>query len=206
MSTRKNVAILVALSGAFGTAWVFGKAAYRAAPAGRAVKNLAQEGNPDQTVEIARALLSELRANNWNWNAVEEREDLLISPDQYAYQHRPNLQGVRAWTWNTCPQAPYADEVAFFTSLYTWEEFEVIPGIEGKLHVSGFYIVAWKDGRVERVPATDARMYPVETGSWIVVFPGMSEYDAELPVWGSSDISEKTKKFKAKLKAAKDKK
>ncbi|MEQ1935986.1 MAG: hypothetical protein ABL962_19200 [Fimbriimonadaceae bacterium] len=186
----------------FCTAWGTRKPAPYAPPltAGkRVVKNLVKFGDPEGTIEVGRRLLAELQSNNYDWNALWERDDIMHVPDQEFYQHAPPPEmRARHYTWSPCPQLEYQDEVAFYSNIYTWEDFTVIPGIEGRLHISGFYIVAWKDGRVERVPVEDTRLYPVAKDRLITVFPGMSEYRADLPKRGSTDISERVAAFYAR--------
>lgn len=43
------------------------------------------------------------------------------------------------------------------------------------------FIVAWRDGRVSLVPLPDVRMLEKKPKEWVFVFPGMSNYDSELP-------------------------
>lgn len=177
MEQRKQILVLAALAAAFGTAWTLGSQLQPQPEPKRVVRNLSIEGDPDHTIEVGRQLLAALKERNWDWHGIPD--ELLRVPDQYNWQFAPTSPGF--WTWSTCPQPAYQDEVAFVCSLYTWRELEVVPGIEGRLHMSGFYIVGWKDGRVERVPVEDARQYPVAGGSTITIFPGMSEYDPALP-------------------------
>lgn len=178
-TSKRFAAYLATLAFAGSVAWTFRQPASPAA-GHRSVKNLVVDGNPEQTMEVGRQLLGELRAHNWDWQAVDSRYKW--APDQEFYQFAPNGRGY--WTWGHDERSEYADEVAFYSTLYTWYDFEPIPGIEGRLHVSGFIIVAWKDGRVERVPMEDVRLYPVEGRKSIMVFPGMKEYDPNLPTWG----------------------
>jgi len=188
---RRYALYLVVLGLAFGSAWTIGNSA-RHSSSPRKIKNLVVDGNPDETMEIGRQLLSELRAHNWDWQAVDSRYKW--APDQEFYQFAP--QGRGYWTWGHDERDEYRDEVAFYSTLYTWYDFEPIPGIEGRLHVSGFIIVGWKDGRVEKVPMEDVRLYPVEAGHKIMVFPGMNEYDSSLPTWGQGPRASFAGKFK----------
>jgi hypothetical protein len=195
MKQRTIIGLAAIVAIVFGAAWKFGETpTFKRAP----IKNLVKEGDLEGTLAVGRQLIAQLAANNWNWSAVDQ--SLLAVPDQYNYQFAPDAEGT--YTWSPCPREEYQDEVAFFSLLYTWKSVEVVPGIEGRLHVTGDIIVGWKDGRVETVPVGDARMYPVaEAKTYIYVFPGMNEYDAELPRDGDPDFSEKIANFKAKRKA-----
>ena len=89
----------------------------------------------------------------------------------------------------------YEEEVAFYSDLYVTRSLEAIPGVEGALHLGGFYIVGWKDGRVEQVPVADVRVYP-HGDRLMLVFPGMSVYDTSLPVPNDPKLQAKIDIFK----------
>lgn len=196
----KQIMIGTIMAAAFCVAWGFGKATSASPARVLQVKDLSQSGDPKGSMEVARALLQELREHDWDWNAVSNRADLMRVPDQ-DYCQNPLLE-VRFYTWVPARQNIYQDEVAFYSSLYTWNEMTVVPGHEARLSQTGFYIVAWKDGLVERVPVHDSRLYPT-SGTLLNVFPGMSEYDPDLPGWESENINETLELFKQKQKLAK---
>lgn len=193
MKTRLYLGLAAVLAVAFGAAWKLGEAPR----VGRApIKNLVKEGDLQGTLAVGQQLVAQLADNNWNWDAVDQ--NLLKVPDQYNYQFAPEGEGT--WTWSPCPQPVYQDEVAFFSMLYIWRNMEVIPGIEGRLHVSGSYIVGWKDGRVEAIPVSDVRLIPAEESqTYNMVFPGMDVYDPDLPREGDPEFSEKIAQYKQKV-------
>lgn len=193
MKTRTYIGLAAILAASFGVAWMMGEGP-KAAVRGE-IKNLAEEGDLEGTIAVGEQLMAQLSANNWDWSRVDQ--NLLEVPDQYNYQFAP--EGPGTWTWIPGTQEEYHDDVAFYSNIYTWRAMERVPGIEGTLQISGHYIVGYKDGRVEAVPVGDVRLYPTqESGTKIYVFPGMSEYDAELPGIGDPETVEKLAAFKAR--------
>lgn len=194
--TSKTVIAILGLALAFGAAWTLGNSVASPPTVNRTVKNLSIEGDPDHTMAVGRQLIAQLQEHNWNWDEVDT--NLLKVPDQEFWQNAPNGPGY--WTWARCAEDIY-NEVAFYSNLYVWNEFERIPGIEGKLHVSGFYIVGYRDGRVEKVPVGQTRLYPITNDQLLTVFPGMSEYDPNLPKWGTPFTSERVREILADRKS-----
>lgn len=192
MKSTTYIGLAALLAFAFGAAWKLGGSPR----VGRApVKNLTKEGDLEGTLTVGRQLVAELAEKNWDWKAVNQ--NLLKVPDQYNFQFAPEGEGM--WTWAPCTQPEYQNEVAFFSQLYTWREFNRVPGIEGRLKVTGSYIVGWKDGRVETVPVSDVRLYPSsQADTYLYVFPGMDEYDADLPRDGDPDFSAKLARYRQK--------
>ncbi len=140
-------------------------------------------GNPDVTMAQARTLLAAYRSAGWDDMKVDQR--LFRVPDQALdptdYRRTP---GQRTF----CVQKgiPEYSEIAFMTDLYVDLHFKPVRGKEATTSPEGFFIVAWKNGTVEKVPVDRVRMYatihprtnePVK----VVVFPGMDEYRIDLP-------------------------
>jgi hypothetical protein len=99
------------------------------------VKNLALEGNPEQTEAIARQVQDQLRANNYDWKKVDR--SLWSVPDEIHYQ----LWQPRTYhAWSRLTNFPvYHDEIAFYSNLDVWMEMKPSSGLEGKsLQLSGF--------------------------------------------------------------------
>lgn len=192
MKSTHYIGLAALLAIAIGAAWKIGEAPRT----GRApVKNLAKEGDLEGTLEVGRQLVAELAAKNWDWNAVNQ--NLLKVPDQYSYQFAPEGDGL--WTWHPCPQPEFENEVAFYSMLYTWRSMDVVPGVEGRLAVTGSYIVGWKDGRVESVPVDDVRLCPSEDDTFVCVFPGMEAYNPDLPREGDPEFDQKVARYKQKI-------
>jgi len=78
---------------------------------------------------------------------------------------------------------PGANEVAFYSPLYYKRNFQIGAGGSRSSSPEGFFIVAWKDGRVTQVPWSDVR-YCAYAGSETQVgyaFPGMSLWREDDP-------------------------
>ena len=169
-----------------------------------AKKDILKDGDIEGSMDTARKLLVALRENNWQWKQFDW--NLMRVPDQDYDQDLHRQQPKMAtWVHAGYSDAEYRDKVAFYSLLYTRSHLEVIPGIEGVNHFEGFYIVAWKDGRVEKVPVADVRLYP-KSDYFITVFPGMDQYDASLPGLGDPHIEEKIAAYKLAQRSRANKK
>lgn len=149
-------------------------------PATARAKNLVNEGDIDGAMTQARALIADLRAHDWDWDAIDT--SLLHLPDQQ-YAEWEAQRGTWQYSFYHCKH-PIYDEVAFYCDLYARLNLHIVPGIEGENHPTGFFIVGWKDGRVTQVPVAEARLFDIGAQRSKLVFPGMGEYSATLPVWG----------------------
>jgi hypothetical protein len=123
----------------------------------------------------SRALLDAYRQANWNRRDVPK--NLLLLADHEA---TPNTDPkVRYRSSFGFGQYSTDDEVAFHSHFYVHEDLQRIEGQEGRLHRSGFYIVAFKSGEVVQVPATEMRLKWVKAFGeprGLFVFPGMRDY------------------------------
>jgi hypothetical protein len=129
-------------------------------------------------MEQARSLLTALRDADWDTRRVDQR--LLYLPEHGQRGELKDDPHAPSFLRDTIH--PEYDEVAFVCSTFVDRELTVVPGKEGTLTVTGYYIVAWKDGRVEKVQVADLRLLeiPAAERTWLTVFPGMDEYDPDL--------------------------
>ncbi len=130
-------------------------------------------------MEQARRLLAELRDADWNPRGVDQ--SLLRLPEQDHAKSWVDRDPARP-SFLTDSFHPQYEEVAFYCDTFVEKKLTVVKGREGDLAMTGFFIVAWKDGRVNTVDIAEARLFPLpnENKVWIIVFPGMDEYDAGL--------------------------
>lgn len=190
--TVKRVALVVGVVGlatTSGVAWwqVRDEAPIRTS--GQDTPNPLTAGDPEAALEQARKLMDALRAANWDKTRVPF--ELKFLPDRYmheAKQFRTDRQTTFSFpAHDPRLRAPEYENVAFATDLYVRKNVSHYKGDGAKSRPEGFYIVGWKDGRVEKVPVWDVRIVPSSTrrNEKIEVFPGMPGYDrdGELPAF-----------------------
>lgn len=125
--------------------------------------------------------MAALRANGWDRWKVDQA--LLRLPDQdhaeTEFERRPEKL-----SFTISSLEPYQAEVAFKCMTYVRNNRGEGGGIEGRVSSpEGFFIVGWKDGRIEQVPIQNVRLLPFDLNGRAVklyVFPGMAVYDANL--------------------------
>lgn len=128
----------------------------------------------------ARWLMTELKEADWNPREVNK--ELLRLPEQ-DHVDLPNQRASGMPSFVTDKTHKEYDELAFYSNTFVKQSpLKLVPGKEGEVTVNGFFIVGWKDGRIETVDVADARLYPLpgEHHVWVVVFPGMDEYSTRL--------------------------
>ncbi len=136
-----------------------------------------KKGGIDNAMEQARRLVAELKEADWNIHGVDQ--SLLRLPEQDYVQAKvfrsPDMTSF------AIPRGdPVYDEVALYSSTFVnWVPKD---GKSGASARTGYYIVAWMDGRVNTVDVADVRYFPVpgKDDQMLYVFPGMDEYDAAL--------------------------
>ncbi|MGC4043471.1 MAG: hypothetical protein QM758_06670 [Armatimonas sp.] len=152
------------------------------------VPDAAVVGNPKQTEEECRALLNKMKSVGWDWKKLKQ--------DDFHFSGLKNCEDkdIREGRGMPLMAYPGSEQVAFANFLYIRENAEVYEGDNIIKKPSGFYVVAWKNGDITRVPIEDTRLARVPgTAGYRVVFPGMKEYDAGNPRHFS--YGDKVKKF-----------
>ena len=155
-----------------------GFAATRIVTHGDFARPTLSKGGVDGAMAQAKVLLSELRDADWEIRKVDQR--LLNLPERGLRGEAKDDPHAPSFMRDSVH--PEYDEVAFICSTFVDRELTVVPGIEGTLSITGFYIVAWKSGQIDKIDVRDVRLLAIKAGepSWIRVFPGMDEYDAGL--------------------------
>jgi hypothetical protein len=136
-------------------------------------------GGIDNAMEQARRLLNELR--NVEWNPRDVDQALLRLPEQ-DFVDLPTQRVPDMPSFITDKVHRQYDELAFFSNTFVRQSAQIVPGQEAEVTVTGFFIVGWKDGRVNTVDVADVRLFPLPNQDqvWIWVFPGMDEYASGL--------------------------
>lgn len=138
-------------------------------------------GNPDQAIQQSKQFLEHFRSVNWDPDRVNYR--LAKLPDHDFKQ----FQEDRVINTLVVARDP-EDALAFSTDLYVHLTKEIVPGREANITRSGFYIVGYKDGRVEKVTPDLVRLYPNGKGGFTQLYPGMNRYHEELPGFGDPNL------------------
>lgn len=161
------------------------------------VPDAAKAGDPDAAIRQLHQLLGALRAHNWDSLRVPVSLQTLSdakfaeSPIDRNYEHIcfPNQPKM--------PEKyhiPEFEQVAFFTNIYARYNRAYYKGDRSQSHPSGFVIVGWKDGRIEKVPIMQLRRFtssnPDVPGE-MVCYPGMAVYDTAKPDSMLSDAASK---------------
>lgn len=138
-------------------------------------KNLLKDGDVDGAMDQSRVLMSKLQQNNWDFASLGR--DLLRLPDQ-DFAQNPELRSMHDTSF-CFPDDPLFRNVAFYSTLYTTRG-------SGHENTHGFYIVGYRDGRVEQVPVSNIRLLPRHGshGVWDEVWPGIKGYSDSLTLMG----------------------
>lgn len=152
---------------------------------GSDVPDPAKVGTSDATIDRARELIALLRKSNWKIGKGFPREKLTVDDQRYA--EFPQDRRQRTSFGIPISKPPYED-VAVICDTYVRKNIVARRGGGSSQTPSGFFIVGFKDGRVEKIPVGKVRVkeYRVEGASTRrigLVFPGTREYDASLPAF-----------------------
>jgi hypothetical protein len=177
------LAVLVFVTSATGSAWMLD----RGTPPEK-LENSAQI--PDamrQAGDLAQALAQV------GFDATKVDPKLLRLPDQEFDQDvQARAQGVPSFC---VPIDAIYDQVACYTTLYSQVILEPSPGNEAKGRHTGFVIVAWKNGKVEKIGVESIRLMPRpgHDNQFLYVWPGLSVYSTDLPLLTANDTLEAAK-------------
>ena len=144
-------------------------------------RDIVTQGDVQATLQEARNLMTALQEHGWNWADVRRYHDGQFRPPDQDFAYDELLRESSQPFSQLDLEPLYRDEIAFYTDLYVRNDFERIPGVEGRAHYSGFWIVGWRNGNITRVPMADVRLLQVSSDRRVYVFPGMSAYRDDLP-------------------------
>lgn len=141
-------------------------------------KPLAGKRDPEGAMRQASQLMTAYKAANGDWSRVDRR--LLFLPDQ-ALVDEPSARKSNAFMPLEDPF--YRGKVAFFAMTYVEKNLKYGGGDVVTSKPTGFVIVGYADGAVEKVPIEQVRYRYANRirGSdsfeaWMYVFPKMPEY------------------------------
>ncbi len=146
----------------------------------RGLPDIFKKGNSDDAIVRGKALIENLKENNWDWLKV--KSSFLNLPDQYMADD-PEYRRANLTAWCIVPlDDPNIPEVAIYTDLYVRRNLKVYKGDTGTANPEGFYIVGFRDGNIERVPLSEVRVAVIKGQGRQIVFPGTKFYNKNLPL------------------------
>jgi hypothetical protein len=150
---------------------------------GADVPDPAKVGTPDATVERGRELVALLRQSDWKISKGFPMDKLTVADQRNAEFPQDRKQQTSFGIPKSQP--PYED-IAVICDTYVRKNITAKQSGASSQAPSGFFIVGFKDGRVEKIPVDQVRVkeYPRPGSSNRrigLLFPGTKEYDPSLP-------------------------
>lgn len=136
------------------------------------------KGDPEAAIRQLHQLWNALKAQDFERKITPQIFALLDLQDESLSPKR-SYRSERTVSV-TLPVVPEYGDVLFFTDLYVDPRVKRGPGDLAIPSPAGFFIVGWRDGRIEKVPIEDIRMLSLG-GKQIYCFPGMPQYREDLP-------------------------
>lgn len=145
----------------------------------RPMPNILADGNVAESTRIFEELHAVLKARNWNAEGMSWLKYRLPDQDLAESEASRDPRTIEIIT-------PDSKEIAFYTEIYIRWNFRRIGKLGNETFPEGFYLVCWRDGRIQRVPVERARMLARRTidreTHYDVMFPGQPEYRDSLPM------------------------
>ncbi|MCW3099746.1 MAG: hypothetical protein JWL77_5364 [Chthonomonadaceae bacterium] len=136
-------------------------------------------GNIDAAVTQTQQLLTALQAVNYDPTQLPDM-NLAILPDA-SMSDDETFRNPDCLSYSF-PTEPELSQIACYSEIYARQNMSMYTGDQSTSAPSGFYIVAWKNGTVQKVAVADVREIPCAAdGSGVPCFPGMTGYDPALP-------------------------
>ncbi len=134
----------------------------------------------DEAMQQTTRLVAALKANDWDPFRVPHA--LIMLPDaKYAQYNNLNDPLAGSFVFPILqkePDSPVQDKIAVYSEVYVRTNTKIFKNDRATFAPSGFFVVGWKDGRVEKVPIGDVRY--VKMGKYYTaVFPGMNAWKAD---------------------------
>ncbi len=161
-------------------------------------RDAAKTGDPEATMRQLRQLMDALRANNWNPTKVPR--SLQTLPDAQFAELPTDRNPAECIAFPSMPvpekfkylQDPEFEPIAFYTDIYARYNRSYYKGDRSQSHPTGYVIVGWKDGRIEKVPIMQLREFRgsnPNTHGDLTCYPGMPEYATAKPSFMLSDAA-----------------
>ncbi len=133
-------------------------------------------GDEADTMRRLHALHDRLRAEGWN--ALRVPREMTILPDARFAESKAEREngGVAFPSIPGVETDPSFAPVAFYTKIYARYNRSYYKGDRSVSRPTGYVIVDWKDGRIDKVPLEKVRVHQ-SSGGLIEIFPGMAGYD-----------------------------
>ncbi len=139
-------------------------------------------GDPDAAMRQLHELMDAMRANNWN--PIKVPRSLLTLADA-RFAEDPADRGAAHIVFPSLPDVPECvpeyEPIAFYTNIYARYNRSYYKGDRSQSHPTGYVIVGWKDGRIEKVPIMQVRTFVSRNSDVTDCFPGMPEYATAKP-------------------------
>lgn len=143
---------------------------------GSDVPDPARVGHPEFALAKGQAIYTAYRQAGGDVARIPF--SLCMLPDQkYAETAIDRNPQTTAWEF---PRMPEYKDVLCYTDLYARANRSYYRGDTAKAHPTGYFIVVWKSGKVEKVPVAALRMIATKQGL-ITAFPGMPGYATGQP-------------------------
>lgn len=141
---------------------------------GKEVADAAKAGNPEYAEQRARELYPKWQQCYGDLGEI--RFDMTTLPDQ-KYAENPDNRRANTTAWTFPIYDPEYSSVAFYTDLYARRNRSYYKGDKSEAHPTGFFLVMWKDGKLERIPTSKLRMLNNKDGHGVTVWPGLPGYE-----------------------------
>ncbi len=159
------------------------------------IPDATQAGDPEASMRQLRQLMDALRANNWDVTKISR--SLLTLPDgrfaeNSVLRDHPNILFPNQPRMPDRFFVPEYEPIAFSTDIYARFNRSYYKGDRSLSHPTGYVIVGWKDGRIEKVPITQVRTFVSRNpamSSKKDCYPGMPEYATAKPSFALSDAA-----------------
>jgi len=149
---------------------------------GSGVADPNQAGNIDQAVTQTQQLLSALQSVNYDPVQLPDYNLMTLPDAQFAESEDDRQSDVSSYVFPDATM-PEQSAIACYTDIYARTNRSYYTGDTSTAAPSGYFIVAWKNGTVQKVPVADVRRMTKADGTGIDCFPGMTGYDPALPHW-----------------------
>lgn len=150
----------------------------KAAPGQQLTRSAPGKRNVASAMQQARHLMDAYVSAGRSWAGVDEK--LFFHPDQALAEIADSRSGAAFFRLD---EPFYDGKVAFFSMMYADRNLRYDGGDRTSEHRTGFVIVGYADGVVEKVPYDDVRYHSVRrtlegelTPIRMQVFPRMPEY------------------------------
>lgn len=183
MNPRNALSLLAGLGGILILGGIIGTAAAKN-PGQRPEPNALEQGDVKESIKIFSALYEDLKSHNFDVKKVALQKYRL--PDQDLTEYAANRDRNTVVIYLPNAMTPEYKNLAFYTDIYVRLNIRHFPNEKNDSRPEGFYLVCWKDGRIQKVPVEKVRILKRpkhdRMQEYLPVFPGMAAYRDNLPM------------------------